>query len=239
MKNELINEIKSKCTKCVVSLSGGLDSTILTYLLVESLGKENVIAISYNYNQRHDIELQKAKITTTKLGIKHAIQDISFLGDIVKNVSAMVKGPVETPTIEDVLGDPQPVTYVPYRNLILNSLTLAYAESFQCNGVASGWQKQDTYAYWDTSEDFMKGVQNVANLNRKHGCKIVTPFVNLAKADEIKLALDLKVPFEDTWTCYNPQVVNEEYLACKTCPSCSERLAAFKKNNIVDLVKYI
>ena len=112
--------------KNVISiLSGGLDSTILTYMLSNKYGNDKVIALSFNYGQRHSNELEKAKLTCDKLNIKHQIIDISFLNDIVKNVCALGKDTdLKLPEIKDVLGDPQSLNYVPFRNLIFTSLAL-------------------------------------------------------------------------------------------------------------------
>lgn len=243
--------------KTVVSLSGGLDSTILVYYLVDKYGADNVACISYNYNQRHDVELECAKRTTAKLGVRHKIIDISFLGDLVSDVSSMVKGDVATPTVEDILGDPQPNTYVPFRNLILSSLTASYCESIGFESIALGIQAIDGYCYWDTTPDFAGAMQDIFNLNRKTPIQVQTPFVELDKSGELEIAKLLNVPLEDTWTCYNPdiEVVAEQlgyhspnndgdaepctkrtflYAPCGKCPSCREREAAFAKADIKD-----
>lgn len=253
MLENLIKEIKNKCSKCVVSLSGGLDSTTLTYLLVKALGNENVAAISFNYNQRHDVELKKAEETVKKLDIKHyEVFDISSLQKLNKNCSAMVKGDVKTPTVKEIFGDPQPVTYVPFRNGILCLITANYCESLKFDGVALGVQKIDSYSYWDTTLDSVDCLSQYIYKNRKANISVVTPFVNLSKIDEIKLGLELGIDYKDTWTCYNPQIeeknieypsgygyVETKYLACGICPSCSERLNSFKRVGQVDPIEYI
>lgn len=240
-----------KVSKVVVSLSGGLDSTILLHLMVKKFGKDNVFAISFDYNQRHDIELQCAKTTTKKLGVAHRIVDISFLGKLASGVSAMVKGDVVTPTIHDVLGDPQPVTYMPNRNMVLASISAAYAEAVGADGIALGIQATDSYSYWDTTPDFYKAIEDVLLLNRKNRIYFVPAFLNLSKADEILLGMEMGVNFQDTWTCYQPKVETREiyckapagggfykntsvYVPCGTCPSCAERLTAFRKVGVED-----
>lgn len=255
MYNDIISGTTNidKVHKVVVSLSGGLDSTTLLYLMVKKFGKENVFALSFNYNQRHDIELLQAVRTCAKLGVKHRVIDLSFLGDIVKDVSAMVKGDVATPTMKDILGDPQPVTYVPNRNMILASLTAAFAETVKADCISLGIQKIDSYAYWDTTPEFYDAIENVLKLNRKFPITFVAPFLSLSKVEEIQLGVELGVPYEDTWTCYNPRIEKEEkyvsepaggrntfyrscYYPCGTCPSCMERATAFKKTGIEDPV---
>lgn len=224
--------------KRVVSvLSGGLDSTIVTYTLVEKYGKDNVIALSFNYGQRQSIELYKAKTTCEKLGIGHHIIDISFLGTVVEKVSALsATGNVAMPTIEEVLGDPTPPTYVPYRNQILFSVALAFAESNNASFIFNGLQAHDEYSYWDTTQEFVKRMNGVSELNRKELIKIISPFVTFSKKDEIEVGTELNVPWMDTWTCYSGE---QGEGACGKCPSCSERIMNFAKAGIVDPIKYM
>lgn len=223
--------------KRVVSvLSGGLDSTIVTYTLVEKYGKDNVIALSFNYGQKQTIELDKAKLTCQKLGIGHHIIDISFLGKVVEKVSALsATGNVAMPTIEDVLGEPQPPTYVPYRNLILFSIGMAFAESNDAQYVFNGLQAHDEYSYWDTTSEFTKRVNSVSELNRKNSVKVISPFVEFSKKDEIAVGKELNVPWIDTWTCYAGE---NGHGACGKCPSCSERIMNFAKAGIKDECPY-
>lgn len=227
-----MNKVKS-----VVLLSGGLDSTTLLYYAVQQHGKDNVFALTTNYGQRQSIEIEKAKISCAKLGVKHKILDISFLGDIVKDVSALSSsGDVKLPNIEEVLGDPQPPTYVPFRNLILHSIALSFAESNGCQVVYLGIQAHDLYSYWDTTPEFVSAVNKVAELNRHHMILMEAPFVTMEKAEEIKIGQELGVPYEDTWTCYRGP--NEKGEACGTCPSCAERKGAFKKLGLTDPIPY-
>ena len=222
--------------KVVSVLSGGLDSTVLTYKLVNEYGKDNVFALSFNYGQRHSVELEKAKLTCTKLGIVHHIIDISFLNVIIKDVCSLSSSKIVVmPEIEDVIGDPQPVTYVPYRNMILNSIAFSFAESNGCSKVFTGLQINDEYSYWDTTENFIENMNLVSGLNRKHSITLEAPFAYLSKADEIEIGKTLGVAFEDTWTCYTG---DEGDGACGVCPSCSERIANFKKSGVKDPIKY-
>jgi len=238
MIDEVLNRLPELSSgKRVVSvLSGGLDSTIVTYLLVKKYGAENVVALSFNYGQRHTVELEKAAITCSKLGIPHKLLDISFLGKVVENVSALSSsGNVEMPTIEDVLGEPQPVTYVPYRNMILFSIGLSFAESNNAQYVFNGLQAHDEYSYWDTTSEFTSRMNLVSELNRKNEVKVISPFVEFSKKDEILIGEELNVPYFDTWTCYRGE---EGHGACGKCPSCSERIMNFAKAGIKDPLSY-
>jgi 7-cyano-7-deazaguanine synthase len=222
--------------KAVVILSGGLDSTILTYKISHELGAENINALSFNYGQRQIKELEKAAITCQKLGILHRIIDLSVLGHIAAPMSANIAGSqVNMPTVKEIIGDPQPVTYVPNRNAILLMLAASFAEVVGAEQVYIGLQCHDIYSYWDTTPQFFEAMNNVLLYNRQHAIEILAPFVRMSKADEIKLGVQLGVPFEDTLTCYNPD--NEGH-ACGICPSCAERIANFKLVGIIDPAPY-
>lgn len=222
----------------LVSLSGGLDSTILTMLLVEKYGSDRVIALSYDYGQKQRIELQKAAELCKTLGIQHKILDLSILGEIAKPMCANIGGTeVEMPTIKDILGDPQPPTYVPFRNMILLSLTMSAAEVAKASHVFTGLQVHDEYGYWDTSQAFVDSMNKVASQNRTHKVEILAPFSHLSKTEELELCkemgkLDL---LHHTLTCYNP---NDKGESCGICPSCSERVRAFMNIGWIDPIPY-
>jgi 7-cyano-7-deazaguanine synthase len=225
-------------THNVVSvLSGGLDSTIMTYILVHKYGKERVFALSYNYGQKQKVELDMAAKTCEHLGIAHKILDLGILGEIVKNVSANIGGTdVAMPTIKDVLGDPQPKTYVPFRNMILNALAFSFAEANKASHVFTGLQVHDEYGYWDTTQKFVDCMNAVADQNRTHKVKLEAPFSLLSKYEEILIAQELgNVKLEHTLTCYDPDADGK---SCGVCPSCSERIQNFIRAGIPDPISY-
>ena len=219
-------------------LSGGMDSSIMTYILVQKYGKERVYALSYNYGQKQVKELEMAAKTCEYLGIAHKVLDLGILGDIVKNVSANIGGSdVAMPTIKDVLGDPQPKTYVPFRNMILNALAFSFAESNKASHVFTGLQVHDEYGYWDTSQKFVDNMNAVAGLNRTHKVKLEAPFSQLAKWEEINIAKELgNVKLEYTLTCYDPDSSGR---SCGVCPSCSERIQNFIRAGVRDPISYV
>ena len=223
---------------CAIILSGGLDSTIAMRLAVEKYGSENVSAITFFYGQRQAVEIEKAKESTTLLGVKHQVIDATFLGQIAQGFSANVDRSIQMPTIKDILGDPQPPTYLPNRNMIFLSIAAAYAEVQGVEYVIAGLQSVDIYNYWDTCKRFVDKMNEVTAENRKIKIKFIAPFVSLSKSDEIKILQELDGNIDllkHTLTCYDP---DENGLSCGTCPSCSERINGMMKNGLVDPAPY-
>lgn len=235
---QALNNLPSTDQNVLVVLSGGMDSSILTMILTAKYGSERVKALSYNYGQKQKLELEKAAKICSILNVDHKVLDLSILGEIAKPISANIGGTdVQMPTIKDVLGDPQPKTYVPFRNMILLSLTLAQAEASKASHVFTGLQVHDEYGYWDTTQKFVDSINAVAEQNRTHKVKVEAPFSHLSKYDEIQICKELGNIdlLSHTLTCYNP---NEAGESCGKCPSCSERIANFAKARIVDPIDY-
>ena len=175
--NQALNNLPNTNKNVLAVLSGGLDSSVMTMMLVEKYGADKVSAVSYDYGQKQKIELEKAANLCKTLGIGHKVIDLGILGDIAKPICANIGGTdVEMPDIQDVLGDPQPPTYVPFRNMILLSLTMSVAEVAKASHVFTGLQVHDEYGYWDTSQKFVDSMNAVASQNRTHKVEVVAPF---------------------------------------------------------------
>ncbi len=233
-------EIRLPETDKVISiLSGGMDSSIMTMLLVKYYGEGNVYPISFDYNQKQVVEISRAKALCEKIKTaEHKTFDLSILGDIAKPICANISDTdVDMPTIKDVLGDPQPVTYVPFRNMILLTLAMSYAETLGIQNVFTGLQVHDEYGYWDTTERFVLSMNDVAEQNRTHKVIIEAPFLHLSKIDELKIceAMNSIELLKHSLTCYNP---DKDGKSCGKCPSCSERINAFIQTGIKDPIDY-
>ena len=223
--------------KVLVVLSGGLDSSVATMMCIDKYGKDNVQAVTFDYNQKQKLEILKATTLCRCLEIEHTILDLSVLGTIAQPMSANISGTkVDMPNIKEVLGDPQPVTYVPFRNMILLSLAMSHAEVQGCNKVITGLQVHDEYGYWDTTQKFVDTMNSVASQNRTHSVEIEAPFSHMSKAEEIEVAIELGQfdLLRHTLTCYNPQGI----LSCGKCPSCAERIMNFMKVGRKDPIPY-
>lgn len=223
----------------VVVLSGGMDSTTALRLAVEKYGKENVFALTFFYGQKQSIEIEKAKESTTKLGVFHKVLDITFLKDISTGFSANVDPDIAMPTIKEVLGAPRPPTYVPNRNMILMSVAAAFAETHNVKTIIMGLQVHDSYGYHDTTQQFVDKVNSVLVENRIIKIKVIAPFSDLSKTQELELLRELDGNLsllEHTLTCYNP---DEHGNSCGNCPSCSERIHAFLEIGEKDPIPYL
>jgi 7-cyano-7-deazaguanine synthase len=229
--------------KAVMLLSGGLDSS--TLLHYEAYKGVEIYPVAFRYGQKHSIELsmcdKQVEAASKKYpGLIHELKtlDISFMKDLLKGSSALVDDSIEVPTLKQVIGEPQPVTYVPFRNALFLNLAMAYAEAVGAEVVYYGAQKQDEYSgYWDTTPQFVEAMNNVASLNRLHSIRIVAPFVDLHKSEEVIIGTYLDVDYADTWTSY--KVVDEDNLiADASNPTSADRIKAFAEVGIPDPQKY-
>lgn len=217
---------------CVAIVSGGMDSVTLLYYLIKVKGRQPAV-ISFKYGQKHVKEVTLVGEHVRLLGLTdHLVCDLSPMSDLFKT-SALVSSELTVPTMQQVQGDSQPVTYVPNRNMIFLSLAAAYAESHAASEVFYGAQKHDLYGYWDTTLEFLEQINQVYSLNRKTPIRIEAPFVTYSKADILREGFALGVDYGKTWSCYQGESV-----ACGICPTCAERLAAFKEVGETDPVPY-
>lgn len=235
-----LNEVLSKLPdnkRALVVISGGLDSTIALRLALQKYGKNNVGAITFDYGQKQEIEISYAKDTTSRLKISHDIIPAGFLHEISLGFSANVDENIPVPDIKEVLGDPQPKTYVPNRNMILLSIAAAYAETRGFNLIICGLQVHDLYGYHDTSQRFIDKMNSVLDENRKNKIEIIAPFTSLSKVEELNILQEMDGNVDlarSTFTCYNPQYG----ISCGKCASCAERIMNFAKFGCEDPLIY-
>jgi len=217
---------------CVAIVSGGMDSvTLLHYLVKEE--KRNPAVVTFIYGQKHNKEIDYAKAQAELLGCpEHLVLDLTPLSAVFAG-SALITGGGAIPDVLDVMGDPQPVTYVPNRNMIFLALAAAFAESQELSDIFYGAQRHDIYGYWDTTPQFLEQLNKVYRLNRKTPIQILAPFVTYSKTDILEKGIELEVDYSQTWSCYEGQDA-----ACGRCPTCAERLKAFEDLNLTDPLPY-
>ena len=217
--------------KAVVLLSGGLDSATAAAQAIAD-GYE-VIAVSFRYGQRHERELEAAKKVVEDLGIdEHFIVDINLAQ---WGGSALTDERLEVPT-EGTKPNEIPITYVPGRNTVFISVALSLAEARAADIVYLGINAVDYSGYPDCRPEYLEAFQKLAELSSKAGLegrapKLMAPLVMDSKVDIVKRALNLGVPIEKTWSCYQG---GEE--PCGVCDSCRIRDEALTEAGQLDLV---
>ena len=220
-------------SKCIVPISGGLDSTVLLHYAVKSDRFDNVYAVSFNYGQRHDKELLYAEKTVKELKVPHKVVDLRFFNSIA-DTSSLTNPDIDVAKTRDVLGDAQTVNYVPFRNQMLLTICSAMAESAGADTVFHGAAQVDTQAgYWDGSEEFLESINSLNALNRKNRIRIEAPLIEKSKKEIIEWGNELGIKFNNTWTCYEGKDK-----ACGECTSCSSRLQGFIDTGIKDPLEY-
>ncbi len=217
--------------KAVCILSGGMDSTLASYIAKEE-GYE-IIPIHFNYGQRTEKkELEAFRTICNDLKIKKKYEiDIPFFTQI--GASALTDKSIEVPINGIETG--VPITYVPFRNGIFLSIATAIAEKEEAEALYIGVVEEDSSGYPDCTDSFIEKMTNAINQGTKESTKleIKTPLVHLMKNEIVKKSLELSVPLEHTWSCYK-----EEEEACGICDSCRLRLNGFKLAKAKDPIKY-
>lgn len=220
--------------KAVVLYSGGLDST--TCMAIAREQGFIPCALSFNYGQRHAVELQKAREYAPLVGAaEHLVIDMNM---------RLVGGSALTADIEvpkDSADDGAiPVTYVPARNTIFLSFALGWAEVLGARDIFIGVNALDYSGYPDCRPEFIRAFQDLANLATKagvEGCgyRIQAPLIDLTKGQIIRRGLDLGVDYRLTHSCYDPTPAG---LSCGHCDSCRLRLKGFAEINKEDPLPY-
>ena len=217
--------------KAVCILSGGMDSTLASYI-AKNDGYE-IIAVHFNYGQRTQIrELKAFRDICNDLQIKEKYEiDIPFFTQI--GASALTDKSIDIPTSGVESG--VPVTYVPFRNGIFLSIATAIAEKEKAEALFIGVVEEDSSGYPDCTDIFIDKMTSSINQGTKESTvlEIKTPLVHLMKSQIVKKSLELNVPLKHTWSCYK-----EEEKACGVCDSCRLRLNGFKEANSIDPIPY-
>jgi 7-cyano-7-deazaguanine synthase len=215
-------------------LSGGLDSaTCLAYARREGF---DCFALSFDYRQRHRIELEAAARLAANLGAaKHLIVPI----DLRRFGGSALTSDIEVPKTR--VSDGIPVTYVPARNTIFLALALAWAEVLGSSDIFIGVNAVDYSGYPDCRPEFIAAFERMANLATKAGVegrtriRIHTPLIKLSKSEIIKMGGELGVDFRLTHSCYDP---DERGRPCGLCDSCSLRRKGFSDAGLEDPLEY-
>lgn len=222
--------------KALVLSSGGVDSTTALALAVNRYGKDNVIALSVSYGQKHDKEILAAKAVSAFYGVEQLFLDLSKIFQY-SNCSLLQQSTEEIPEesyarqIEKTEGEKPVSTYVPFRNGLFLSSAASIALSKDCSVILYGAHADDSagFAYPDCSPMFNDAMNQAIFEGSGHQLKVEAPFVNMTKAEVVKMGLELNAPYELTWSCYEGKDV-----PCGKCGTCIDRAAAFAANGVSD-----
>jgi len=223
--------------KAVVLLSGGIDSA--TTLAIAKQQGFAVFAISFNYGQRHKIELQAAKAIARSMSVhKHLVIDV----DLFKIGGSALTADITVPKAREQkkIAISIPITYVPARNTIFLSLALGWAEVIGAFDIFIGANILDYSGYPDCRPEFLAAFEKMANLGTKAGVEgnrflIQAPLIKMSKAEIIKTGISLGVDYSLTSSCYDP---SQEGRACGSCDSCLLRKKGFDEAGILDPTVY-
>ncbi|MCQ2977411.1 MAG: 7-cyano-7-deazaguanine synthase QueC [archaeon] len=201
--------------KVVLILSGGLDSSTLLYYLINK--EYEVNALSFNYGQKGHEELKRASKICELNNVKHKVIDIQNIVEVFSKSSLTSAENTNTNSPKD--------TVVPSRNTILLSLATAYAISNDCKEVYYGAIADDVGDYPDTTLEFLESMNELNKVNNYEYIPIKAPFVKCSKEEVVKKALELDVPIDLTFSCYQPK---EDGSPCNECISCRSRITAIE-----------
>ena len=221
--------------KALVLVSGGIDSTTCLAMAADKYGKENVVGLSMYYGQKHTKEIEAAKKIAQYYDIDYIEMDLAKIF-AYSDCSLLAHSEKEVPheSYADQLKETNGVpvsTYVPFRNGLFLSTAASIAIAKGCEVIYYGVHADDAAgnAYPDCSAAFHEAMKQAIYLGSGNQVSIEAPFVNRTKAEVVKKGLELKAPYELTWSCYEGEDV-----PCGVCGTCRDRAEAFRLNGIED-----
>ena len=220
----------AKPGKAIVLFSGGLDSTTCLYWAIAQ--GYTCEALTVCYGQRHEREVAAARAIAQTLGVKHHLITLNLPW---LQSSSLVNRSAEIPDIavEEITRAGIPSTYVPGRNLLFLALAGSLLDSVGAQAIIAGPNAVDFSGYPDCTPQFFAAAAQALNRGTKtgvqRGIKVLAPLMDLSKAEIVKLAASLQVPFERTWSCY---AGGEK--PCGKCDSCKLRARGFEQAGVRD-----
>lgn len=225
--------------KVLVLLSGGIDSTTALAMAVNKYGKENVVALSIYYGQKHKKEMQASENVASYYNIKHLTLDLKKIFEhsdcsLLEQSNEKIPHESYDKQLEKTNGSPVS-TYVPFRNGLFLSSAASIAISLDCSIIYYGAHADDACgnAYPDCSTAFNNAINEAIYIGSGNALRVEAPFINLTKDEVVKIGLNLNAPYNLTWSCYEGHD-----LACGVCGTCIDRQKAFIKNGVKDPIKY-
>ncbi len=221
--------------KALVLSSGGVDSTTCLALAVEKYGAKEVLALSISYGQKHDKEIQAADAVAQHYGVEHIYLDLAQIFrysdcSLLQHSDKEIAEESYAEQLKKTEGKPVE-TYVPFRNGLFLSSAASIALSRDCEVIYYGAHQDDAAgnAYPDCSEAFETAMNTAIYEGSGKQLRMEAPFIGCNKADIVKKGLEMGVPYELTWSCYEG---GEK--PCGKCGTCIDRQKAFEANGVQD-----
>lgn len=221
--------MKTQKSKAVIIYSGGLDSTVLLTELHPRCKKieDEVVALNFNYGSKHNSKEREAARKVCKvLDVELVEVDLPFVGKLFKSDLLQSGGEIPEGHYED---STMKSTVVPYRNGIMLSIAVGYAESIGARCVLLASHKGDRSQYPDCREEFTAAINEAAQLGTYTKVRIESPFNSLTKHEIVGIGLSIGAPMELSWSCYKGKD-----RPCLRCGTCYERTESFYMNNVKD-----
>jgi 7-cyano-7-deazaguanine synthase len=197
-------------SKILILHSGGLDSTVCLYKAVAL--KNEVISLGIEYNQRHHIELEYAEKQCVKLGVPRKVIKVKWDKPI---------RPLPTNRNVETIKSSVSPAFLPGRNAVFFALAAAEASGLGCDEIWTGINAVDFSGYPDCKPMFFEAFKLMINQAIPGGPRFIAPLLYLSKPEIARLAKELKIGRQDTWSCYNPQKTPEGYIECGKCDACT------------------
>lgn len=218
--------------KLVVVLSGGMDSTVLLYQVVDNFGKENVQTISFNYNSKHnDQEYLRAVTSCKRLEVKTTRVNLPFVNELFKSDLLKSGGEIPEGHYEQLN---MKRTVVPFRNGIMLSIAAGFAESVEATELYIGNHFGDHAVYPDCRESFINPMAKAIYQGTYAKIQLISPFCKKTKTDIAVIGNNLGVYWEETYSCYKGMAEH-----CGRCSTCYERREAFVDAGLDDPTVYL
>jgi len=211
--------------RCLVVLSGGPDSVTAAYWAKEQ--GFDIHAITFNYGQKAQVEIERASEIAKRLGAEFKLVDLRNLNEVYRGVTSLVDEgiPVTDEFTDEII--------VPFRNGVFLSVAVAYAAGIGADTILYGAHASDEPFYPDCRREFYQAFQEAARLGTGLPISISSPFSDIPKSGVIREAVRLGVPLDETWSCYlnGPR-------HCGVCESCRNRKRAFREAGVRDPTEY-
>jgi 7-cyano-7-deazaguanine synthase len=222
--------------KAISILSGGLDSTVATCYYKD---KYKIHALTFNYGQRSsDMEIKSAGSICKKLGMKHTVLELPWLGALGGSALTSKK---EVPKLEinqldnkDICEVTARKVWVPGRNVVFTGVATSFAESMGAEKIIMGWDLEEASTFPHNSREFLNAFNVVLEIGSLVDIQIEAPVIDMFKKDIVKLGEEIDAPLNLTYSCYMGGEIH-----CGKCESCMRRIRAFREAKINDNTFYL